>query len=383
MIEITDKQLCCGCSACVSICPKNCISFAEDEEGFLYPKVDKTNCINCNLCESVCQFVRTSDKHIPKKVYAAKNLNEQERLNSSSGGIFILLAREFISKGGVVFGVKFDENFDAIHTYAESFDELKAFQGSKYVQSRIGNAYLQVRDFLKEGRNVLFSGTGCQILGLKKFLQKDYDNLFTVEIVCHGVPSPKIWKDYLNGLGLVDINEFSFRNKSNGWKNYYLEAKNNKNTIIFRDSFKTNIYIKGFLNNLFLRPSCFNCVARQKSGSDIILGDFWGISNFLPEFDDDKGVSLVLINSSKAEEVYNSLQVESIETKYEYALKGNPLLEISVKKTKKRNKFWCYYSKQNLNNAIKKVCKGGTCVFFKRVIRWSTNRLKSFFSKIY
>lgn len=379
MIEVADKQLCCGCSACVSICPKNCISLVEDEEGFLYPKVDKTNCINCNLCESVCQFVRTSDKHIPKKVYAAKNLNEQERLNSSSGGIFILLAREIILKGGVVFGVKFDENFDAIHTYAESFDELKAFQRSKYVQSRIGNTYLKVRDFLKEGRNVLFSGTGCQILGLKKFLQKDYDNLFTVEIVCHGVPSPKVWKDYLNGLGLKDVSEFSFRNKSSSWKNYHIEAKDKNNNIIFRELSKTNIYIKGFLNNIYLRPSCFNCAARQSSGSDIILGDFWGISNFLPAFDDDKGVSLVLINSPKAEEIYNSLQIESIETKYEYALKGNPLLEISVKKTKKREKFWRYYNKQKLNNAIKNACKDGLFVFFKKVIRWGKNRLKKLF----
>lgn len=376
MIEITDKQLCCGCSACVSVCPKNCISLVEDEEGFLYPKVDKTNCINCNLCESVCQFVRTSDKHIPKKVYAAKNLNEQERLNSSSGGIFILLAREIILKGGVVFGVKFDENFDAIHTYAESFDELKAFQGSKYVQSRIGNTYLKVRDFLKEGRNVLFSGTGCQILGLKKFLQKDYDNLFTVEIVCHGVPSPKVWKGYLNGLGLKDVSEFSFRNKSSSWKNYHIEAKDKNNNIIFRELSKTNIYIKGFLNNIYLRPSCFNCAARQSSGSDIILGDFWGISNFLPAFDDDKGVSLVLINSPKAEEIYNSLQIESIETEYLYALKGNPVLEISVKKTKKHEKFWRYYNKQKLNNAIKNACKDGLFVFFKKVIRWGKNRLK-------
>ena len=170
MIEILDKHNCCGCEACVQICPKQCISFNEDAEGFRYPMVDKRICIDCGLCEKVCPILNKTEERKPLKVYAAKNRDEEELLASSSGGLFILFAKEILCQGGVVFGAKFDENWNVVHAYAETEKDLKAFMGSKYVQSRIGNTYREAKDFLEAGRQVLFSGTSCQAAGLKRFL---------------------------------------------------------------------------------------------------------------------------------------------------------------------------------------------------------------------
>lgn len=200
MINIRDKYSCCGCAACVQACPKDCISFEEDEQGFRYPFVDKIRCIDCGLCEKVCPFINQSEPLKPQKVYAAKNPNDEIRLKSSSGGIFTMLAEFIIDEGGVVFGARFDKNWEVEHGYTQIKEGIEAFRGSKYLQSRIGNTYVQVRDFLIEGRKVLFSGTSCQIAGLKLFLRKDYDNLLTIDIVCHGVPSPLIWRTYLNDI---------------------------------------------------------------------------------------------------------------------------------------------------------------------------------------
>ena len=200
MIEIRDKHACCGCEACVQICPKQCISFEEDAEGFRYPSIDRTICIDCGLCEKVCPVLNQSVPMMPLVVYAAQNKNKEELLHSSSGGIFILLAKEILKKNGVVFGAKFDDKWNVVHAFAESEETVKAFMGSKYVQSRIGNTYSEAKKFLDSGRQVLFSGTPCQIVGLKRYLRKDYDNLLTVDIICHGVPSPKAWHRYLDEI---------------------------------------------------------------------------------------------------------------------------------------------------------------------------------------
>ena len=170
----------------------------EDHEGFLYPEGDSTVCIDCGMCEKVCLVINPNEPREPLAVYAAKNTNEKIRLKSSSGGIFTLLAEQIISEGGVVFGAKFDEHWNVIHSYAEKQESLEDFRGSKYVQSVIGDNYKYVKQFLLEERKVLFSGTPCQIAGLKRYLQKEYENLLTVEVVCHGVPSPKVWRDYLD-----------------------------------------------------------------------------------------------------------------------------------------------------------------------------------------
>jgi len=199
-VQIVKKERCTGCSACYSICPVHCISMEEDSEGFLYPVIEKEKCTSCKRCETVCIAIIQGNERKPLHVYAAKNLNEEIRRQSSSGGIFTLIAESVIQKGGVVFGVRFNDNWEVVHDYTETVEGLAAFRGSKYVQSRIGNTYLTAKKFLSAGRKVLFSGTPCQIAGLKAFLQIDYDNLLTIDLVCHGVPSPLVWKRYLDEI---------------------------------------------------------------------------------------------------------------------------------------------------------------------------------------
>lgn len=200
MINIIEKKDCCGCSACVSICPKHCITMSLDNEGFLYPQVDNESCIDCGLCEKVCLVLNQGKECKPFQVYAAKNINEEIRMKSSSGGIFTLLAEQILHEGGVVFGARFNADWEVIHDYTETKEGLAAFRGSKYVQSRLGDSFCQAEHFLRQGRKVMFTGTPCQIAGLKLFLRKTYDNLLTVDFICHGVPSPGVWKKYLEEL---------------------------------------------------------------------------------------------------------------------------------------------------------------------------------------
>ena len=381
MINITSPKDCCGCEACAQICPKKCISMKCDTEGFLYPKVDASTCIDCGLCEKVCPVINQYDTQKPLRVCAAKNNNETERLLSSSGGVFVLVAKDILKEGGVVFGAKFDDDFNVIHDYCETDEELCKFQGSKYVQSRIGDTYIKAKKFLTEGRKVLFSGTSCQIAGLKHFLKKDYDNLFTIDIVCHGVPSPLVWKNYLNEIKCakrkigknsvflsvnetsVDLTDVSFRDKTNGWKKYgfkitYVASKATENTVskssinklTLIEPFYDNIFMKGFLQNLYLRPSCYYCAAKAgKAHSDITIADYWGIQNYYPQFDDDKGIGLVLINSEKGEQLYSFLNLDSINTAYEDGLRNNPCIERSVVVPKYRQYFWQIYYKKGID----------------------------------
>lgn len=386
MITIRDKKDCCGCHACASICAKHCITMQPDEEGFLYPIVNKDACTDCGLCEKICPVINQRESRKPLKVYAAKNKDEEIRRQSSSGGIFTLLAEKVINEGGVVFGARFDEEWNVVHSWTDTIEGIASFRGSKYVQSTIGDTYCEAREFLKQGRKVLYSGTPCQIAGLKKFLLKDYDNLLTIDVVCHGVPSPLVWRTYLDetrdqlrakpGVGkkmvpssleeLPVITSISFRDKTNGWKKYgfllrYVSSEMDEKSVspfaISKDKellqpFTDNIFMKGFLANLYLRPSCYACAARSgKSGSDISIADFWGVQNFYPEFDDDKGVGLILINSGKGYDAYAAVDVKDIEATYEQGLANNPCVERSVKLTKQRSVFFCG-SEGNLHNKI-------------------------------
>ena len=196
MIRILDKEKCCGCESCVQVCPKHCIKFVKDRQGFGYPKVIESKCIHCGLCEKSCPILNASNKVLPSDVplFAAYNDDDRERATSSSGGIFKQLADYVIAQKGVVFGAAFDEEWNVIHDYAESANDIERLKRSKYVQSSIKDSYKNVKSFLQDARLVLFVGTPCQIAGLKAFLKKDYENLLTVDVVCHGVPSPLVWK---------------------------------------------------------------------------------------------------------------------------------------------------------------------------------------------
>ena len=363
----------------------------RDEEGFAYPKAEPSLCIECGLCEKVCPMLNTRNSRKPIQVCAAINNDDTIRSESSSGGMFTALAETVIKNGGIVFGAMFDHNWRVVHGYTDTLEGLIAFRGSKYVQSEIGGCYITVKDYLQQGRQVLFSGTPCQISGLKHFLRKEYDSLVTVDVVCHGVPSPKIWEDYVESIrrpkGAVDgkntvlsslndtpsIEGISFRDKRNGWKKYGfvvryspdqrkgekfgLSSVNDKNE--FYQVARDNPYMLGFLKDFYLRNSCHECQFRcGKSGSDITLADYWGIEHVLPEVSDDKGVSLVLINSAKGESLFNHSieKVKVYPSNYESAYYWNHALEQDSPIPHVRDYFWKHY-KQNGFRAVMKAYK--------------------------
>lgn len=361
MIHIIDKFKCCGCNACVQRCPKQCISMQEDEEGFLYPIVDMSNCVDCGLCEKVCPVINQESERNPIEVFAAVNQDDSIRMQSSSGGIFTALAEQIIRENGVVFGARFDEKWEVKHDYTETIEGLKVFRGSKYVQSRIGDTFKQAEFFLKAGRKVMFVGTPCQIAGLRLFLRKEYVNLLAVDIICHGVPSPMIWRKYLEDKtkrqGIEFIQSISFRDKGTGWKNYSFNIKYEKGNSesSFSEYASQNIFMKGFLADLYLRPSCYACPAKKlKSGSDITLGDFWGIQHIKPELDDDKGVCAFIINTRKGIEWQNKLVIQKYKFDFTDVVKGNPSLVYSVDIPEKRASF---YDKLRTSGLVKLVSK--------------------------
>lgn len=374
MINITDKRGCCGCGACAQRCPRHCITMQTDKEGFAYPVVDTKLCSDCGLCDKVCPVMNQQPEQAPIATYAAINCDQAVREESSSGGIFTSLAENTINNGGVVFGAAFNDKWQVAHTYANAINDIKKFRGSKYVQSDIGGSYAMAEKFLKEGKEVLFSGTPCQIAGLKRFLRKEYKNLKTIDFVCHGVPSPWVWEKYLKEVcqanDIATISDIQFRNKAEGWKKSSLQITytgNDGKERIFRETLNDNIFMKCFLNNLCLRPSCYHCPARSgKSGSDITLGDLWGAEDICPTQDDDKGLSLVIIRKDK-----ELPQCEKITVPYSEALKYNPSLEQDCIEHKKRKKFFGLAKKNGICHATAQCTAKGKLSILWEKITWN------------
>lgn len=401
MINITDKKDCCGCSACVQKCPKHCITLKEDNEGFLYPKVDASLCIDCGLCEKVCPWLNRPEPLRPQEVLAVKNRNEEERMASSSGGVFIALAKKVIEKGGVVFGAVFDENWEVRHAYAETLEGVRLMMGSKYVQSRIGDSYREAERFLKDGREVLFTGTPCQVTGLHNYLRKDYPNLLSVDFLCHGVPSPGVWRRYLDETfnvrsarraaagkntvlssslkSLPVITGIEFRDKKlHGWKKYSFVVrgsapKADKNSVLLSDIYYDNPYMRGFLSNVYLRPSCYQCKCKNGvSRSDLTIADFWGL--MMSAIDDDKGIGMVLTNTDKGREIFSKLNMEVNPSTFEIAKRFNGGFHESVKVHPKRRFFYEELSKGvSVEPAVNKVLHVSVhkriCNKLKRIVK--------------
>lgn len=327
MVRIEDKSVCCGCSACSSICPHGAISMQADGLGFRYPSVDISLCVECGLCEQVCTFNSASD-HMsdPLKSLAMRNKEEQSLMQSRSGAVFPELASWIIKSGGVVYGAGFDENFNVIHKRADDLISCNEFRGSKYVQSEIGDTFRSVRKDLKEGKTVLFTGTPCQCAGLKSYVPSVLmHNLYLVDIVCHGVPSPNVWRDNLkcqHSKLKAPISAVSFRDKqSYGWT-AHKETYSSDSVKITDDTF-TDLYFR----HIIMRESCYTCPYASKSRvSDLTLADFWGWQNVLPDFNkDDKGVSLVIISSEKGMQLIDSVtdRFESYSVRLEDCMQPN------------------------------------------------------------
>lgn len=310
MISISDKRLCCGCSACASVCPKDAITMRPDPLGFLYPEVDPSLCVECGLCVKVCDFTddaqhRHSDVE-SLEVLAARTKDEKALSGSQSGGVFPILADKVLSRGGVVYGAAFNEDFSVSHRRAETVSEALAFRGSKYVESRIDGVFRMVKDDLGSGRTVLFSGTPCQVAGLHSYLPENLKkDLYLVDIVCHGVPSPSIWKDYVSyNAGKGTVVKADFRDKGvGGWKIHKESFEYSNGYKCCSESYKTLFY-----KNIMLRKSCEICPYDiSVRYSDITIADFWGIGEIFPDMDDDKGISMVVCNSPEGAALFESV----------------------------------------------------------------------------
>lgn len=315
MPTLATKKYCTGCTACASACPKGCIAMTADENGFLCPAVDTESCVSCGLCEKSCPIINPLKMaENEPKAYAAYSTDEAVRLESSSGGIFTEIAKAVLQQSGAVFGAAYNKLFDVVHICVETEAELAKLRGAKYAQSDLGGVFVQVKQRLDAGQKVLFSGTPCQVGGLKAFLHKDYANLLTVDFVCHSVPSPMAWREYVkyragrdNGGQLpVAIN---LRSKQTGWSHYqyanlFEYADGSDHTAKSSESLYMKLFVGGYIN----RESCENCHFKGYSRvSDLTIGDFWGVWDIAPEMDDNKGTSVILVQSAKGAELLGSV----------------------------------------------------------------------------
>ena len=345
IIRLAEHDKCTGCTACYNICPKKCIIMKEDNQGFKYPIIDLKKCTHCNLCAKVCPANSNYNSKLPVDVYAVKNKNDIKRKESSSGGVFVELAEHIIENKGIVYGAAYNSNNEVEHLGIQRKEDIKKLQGSKYVQSNLNNCYKEIKELLNKGKLILFTGVPCQIQGLKSFLSKDYENLICVDVICHGVPSPKIFKKYILELEQEyksEIKNIDFRYKQDSWKNFKVNItfKNGKEIV---EDFSENIYMRGFLRNIYLRKSCYQCMTKPlKNESDITIGDYWGIQNIDSKFDDDKGCSAILINTSKGSKIFEQIKnkFEIKDSNIDEVLGENKLLIKSVEENPRRDLFF-------------------------------------------
>lgn len=358
-ISIENKADCCGCTACYSACPKKAITMKDDEEGFLYPVVDTGKCIDCGICVEVCPIKRRQPSIESQDYYAVKNGNDDLRMKSTSGGVFSLLAQYVIEHKGVVYGAAFNENFDVVHQRAEDNTWVR-FRGSKYVQSNMNNMFEEIVKDLKNDMLVLFTGTPCQIDGIRTYLDRlnvNMDKFITCDLVCHGVPSPLVWKDYLQEcvINRKDLKKINFREKNNaGWHNSRLQAVNFQDEKVIDLAQGEGVFLSLFSNNIILRPSCYTCrYTNFDRVGDFTLGDFWGIEKHYPSFDDDKGITLLMLNSTKARDIWEKIKDKTtyISVKKEECIQPNLFSPSQCYGNRKL--FWTAYKKRNLVYAAK------------------------------
>ena len=352
-VMLADQITCSGCSACAMVCSAGAIMMKADAEGFVRPSIEWEKCIHCEACGKVCPVLRKfEDKPPMPQAYAARALDYDLKRTSSSGGIFYLLGEQIIQRGGVVFGCVIKKPYFTVqHACAETRVELAAMKGAKYVQSDMGDCFKKVKQLLLRGRLVLFSGTPCQVLGLKSYLGTQEKNLITVTFICHGVPSPAVYEKYLkevNDKG-YEIQSVSFRDKTYSWRLFSM-ALGVKGGRKIRD-LSHDPFLRVFLANLCLRPSCYHCLCQNgRNGADITLADFWGVVHFTPEMDDNMGTSYVLVHTSQGEELWKTCLslVESRSVPFDATIQYNRAYFESPVMPSKRADFFRLFQKRSL-----------------------------------
>lgn len=363
MTYLCEKSKCTGCMACFNKCPISAISIVDDEEGFKHPNINKESCIKCGACQNVCPILkRVKPYNFPKEVYACWCKDEGIRFKSSSGGVFTVLATKILEKNGRVYGAKVEADGRVVHFRGTCLNDLENMRGSKYVQSEIGTCFQQVKRDLEGQTPVLFTGTPCQVAGLRNYLGKDYEDLICCDLVCHGVPSPKIFKEYLMYMEKKykgTPQRIWFRDKTKGWEEFCMKIQFSTG-MVYKESTYKDVYIRGFLRNLYLRNSCYDCIYTNVDRiSDLTIADFWGYRrDSWKARDNDKGISMCIINSKKGRSLYNEIieGLVSHKKNIKEAVAGNTCLSKSFEKPELREAFWNDFFELGYEYVIEKYC---------------------------
>lgn len=355
---LSERKKCTGCAACVNSCPQKCIKMVENLEGFYYPQIDESKCVKCGICIHVCPIDQTQNKSVTTRAYVCQSKDEAVWKTSSSAGVFHLLATEILRKNGVVFGAAYTDDFCVQHVVIDRIADLDRVKRSKYVQSSIEDTFICAKKYLENGKYVLFTGTACQISGLKRFLKKEYDRLYTQDLVCHGAPSPGLWKGYMqkysqNGT-IVDI---QFRDKSQGWfseRISFISADGTK-------EFDNGNYYTAFLKGLLSRECCYQCQFKGiERESDITLSDCWGWKQITPDFIPSKGISTVLVHSKRGEQLFSLTKENMIvrEVTPRKALVDNDsAIDHSIRPSRREDVFRMYQNHVPIEDILSQALK--------------------------
>lgn len=361
-MDLCKCELCTGCTTCASTCPKQCIQMIADDEGFLRPAVDEMKCVKCGACQRACPILHPVACDNKTVAYAAIHKDESIRMESTSGGVFSLLCQWIFDRGGFVFGAAYANDFSVEHRCVRSMDELTILRTAKYAQSRIGNSFQDVKQYLNDGKWVLFSGTPCQVGGLRAFLGKEYERLVLVDLVCHGVPSPAVWSQYIDYRSKMDAlgtapTTINLRSKETGWPGYSVnfgyESGAHYSVKRSKDPF-----MRCFVGNLCLRPSCYDCQFKGISrASDFTLGDYWGVWSQLPDYNDGKGTSIVLIHSEKGRKIWPELgrQMRLQQVDAAHCMDENESALVSAVLPENRADFMARYANADFENLVEEL----------------------------
>lgn len=385
MIDNIKKELCTGCDACFNVCTEKCIEMVADVTGFRYPKVDYDKCIKCTECIKTCPSINKPSleyKWQEPKVYAAWSLNENIRFNSTSGGIFSELAKEVILDGGLVAGARYNEEQLVEHDIIECIDGIEKLRQSKYVQSDIGDILKHIEELLIAKRLVAFCGSPCQVAGLLNYLKNPYENLITFDFVCRGTNSPKVYLKYIEMLENKynsKIEKVWFKNKTYGWNRFSTRINFNNGKIYIKDRYN-DLYMRGYIEeNLYMRPCCFDCKYKDfPRVADLTLADFWGVGATDPELDEDKGTSLIMINSEKGDNLFSKIEdrIYRKESIMETALPGNGAILKSAVKNPKSEEFLIMLNKYPFDVCFKKYAQNKSYKRMKNKIHRIGSRFK-------
>lgn len=352
-INEIEYNKCVGCTACVNVCPRNCVKMEMDEEGFYYPVIDREKCVNCGMCYKSCPTVYVKRQKKYPITLGMINRSNEIRNMSSSGGVFYSLAQFFLKSGGTVCGATLDDKMYVKHILIDKENQIGRLIRSKYVQSDLGECYSLIKRLLVQKKKVLFVGTPCQVYGLHTFLKQEYENLFSIDLICHGVPSPKIWREFVEDIESqrnAECQNISFRDRTlGGWGNFGMKIEFSDGSE-YIDTQKQNAYMFGFLGGFIDRRSCYDCQFKSLSRcSDLTIGDFWCVDDYVERFNDNIGTSLVYVNTEKGQNLIKAVRNDFfikkiIEEKFWTLNKayGQSTLDI-----KNREKFYKKYLRNN------------------------------------